>query len=537
MKARLIGFGKWPVAGIAISAMVVLTYWLQNVLRLGSESIWPTLAAVVGLATAVTALLVLLTRRRDRATIAAVLIAAYMFYVPTLTETFSPRPLVSLFVHIAAIGALFAIYRKIRGNHEQLPERAGWLNLVCLAMLGVTALTVAVRVSLLEAARSNASAALPSLQGTAQADSPDVWHILFDRYAANSTLQARYGYDNSPFLDELRKRGFQVSEHAFSNYQRTGPSVASTMNGTLLDPLSKPMAHQQDDWVPMYRIMRDSAAIRQFNAMGYRTIFAGSWWEPTRFSSTASETIQVRALPEIARLVIDRSAIGFWFANTSMPWLNGRNDQCYRVNEKVRQLVKIAQTDERKMVFAHFLVPHPPFVLNADGSCRSLRTALKASRRDNYVGQIELANSKALALIDAILDGPRPAVIVLHSDEGPWPEPYVGNEHGIGTDPVTVPWGDLNSEQLHEKFAILMAMRDPQGEMPQTMPSSPVQIYPAILHDYFQSPASIPPSRSFVYKSEEALYQFEEVSARLQPPGEVAHPPALASAEGLQAGR
>ena len=143
----------------------------------------------------------------------------------------------------------------------------------------------------------------------------------------------------------------------------------------------------------------------------------------------------MRAVPQLARKAFDQSAIGFWTKDLQVPYLDGRGDQCFRANEKFRRLRDLAANGERKYVFAHFLVPHPPFVLNSDGSCRSLASAKAAGRRANYVAQVEFANREVLTLVDAILAGPRPSVIVIHSDEGPWPKPYVGNEHGLGTDP------------------------------------------------------------------------------------------------------
>src|SRR5690606_15017736 len=157
-------------------------------------------------------------------------------------------------------------------------------------------------------------------------------------------------------------------------------------------------------------------------------------------------------------------------------------------------------------------------VLNADGSCRALAAARGASRTENYLEQVRFANAQTLVLIDAILQGPRPAAIILHSDEGPWPAPYVGDEHGLGTDPVPVPWAKLRGDQLREKMGILLALRDPSGRPPATMPASPVQIYPAILRDHFGSGEPLPASRYFMFESDAALYHFVEVGDRLAAP-------------------
>ena len=495
--------------------MAILAHWIRNPLRLGGESAWPTLAAVGGIAAVVTIIFRWTCRDWVRAGIATAMVAFYVFYIPVFIAGLRLGFLVAATLHLVCILCLICLFRALPKSPNPLMALAGRINLVCMSLLVGTCLPLLVQQLQLVGARKAARTSLGELDGTATASSPDVWHIILDRYAAADTLKTRYGFDNRPFIDALRQRGFTIREPAFSNYQRTGHSVASTMNGVLLDPLSKPMANSPADWVPIYRAMRDGAAIRLFNRMGYRTVFAGSWWEPTRFSTIADESLQIRALPQLARVALTQSAIGFWLQDTPLPWFDGRADQCFRANEKFRQLRKLARSPSRKHVFAHFLVPHPPFVLNADGSYRSLEAARRASRTENYVAQVRWVNREAVALIDAILAGPRPAVIVIHSDEGPWPVPYVGNEHGLGTDPVPVPWTQLTSEQLHEKMAILLAVRDPTGKPPLTMPQSPVQIYPALLRDHFGTLRQLPPSRNYVFVGDNALYQFEDVTDRL----------------------
>jgi hypothetical protein len=518
MRTAVRALARSPFAGVLITLIAMMGYWSGNRLRLGFEAVWPTAAVSVFGALLVTALLRMLCGSWSRAGIAAAMAAFYFFYIPALFSPLKLPFIAEAALHAGAIAGFFLLYRALPADSAKLSTIQGRVNLLCGLVFALNALPLAFQQFQLEQQRSKARGSLGDLEGRASADSPDVWHILLDRYAATDTLKTRYGFDNQPFVDALRKRGFVVQDQAFSNYQRTSHSVASTMNGSLLDPIGAHMQNQPADWVPIYRIMRDGSALKLFNEMGYRTIFAGSWWEPTRVSAEADESIVIRAMPQLARLVISQSAVGFWTQGINAPYLDGRGDQCFRANEKFRQLRALAQDPDRKQIFAHFLVPHPPFVLNADGSCRSLERATKSSRNENYLAQIRFANRELVRLVDSILAGPRPAMIVIHSDEGPWPSPYVGNEHGLGTDPVPVPWTRLDKEQLREKMGILMAVRDPSGRAPKTMPVSPVQIYPAILKDHFGSRRPVPSSRHYVFRSDEALYHFDEIGAKLQAP-------------------
>ncbi len=511
------------MAGVIITLNVMLALWSRNIMRIGYESALPTILGVsIGVAL-FTALIRPLAGGWAKAGIVSALVAVYLLYVPAIIAFTGAPPLNMALMNVAAALILFLVWRVMPKEESRFAVIAQRINLICLVLFAFAVVPVVSQTVGLERQRSKADSSFAPMDGNAGSNAPDVWHLLFDRYAAKSALQAGYEFDNSTFYEALRKRGFTVKEDAFSNYQRTGHSVAATMNGSMLDPLAKEMKTNGRDWVPIYRSIRNGEAFRQFNRMGYRTVWAGSWWEPTRFSEAAADTIQVKAQPQLLRLLIRDSSLGFWQRLLSLPILDDRGDQCFRANEKFRLLKELAATGEQKLVLGHFLIPHPPFVLKADGSCKTAVEAKKTSRRDNYVDQVRFVNEQVLELVDSILAGPRPAVIVVHSDEGPWPEPYVGDEHGLGTDTVTVPWADLTQEQMHEKFAILMAFRAPDGQPPELMPESPVQIYPSILREHFGSSQRIPESRHEVFLGKRQLYTFKDVSELLNADGAVSN--------------
>ena len=510
------GLARLPLAGSAIALLATLTHWFPNMNRVPYESALPTIAAMVAISLLLLALFRPIAGGWIRAGLMAGIAAAYLLYLPAPVAALSDAvPLqAALFVAGAALAIVLA--RRIPRDEAKAAALNRKLNLLLVPVtIGVSVVAVVQQVRL-EGARPDPDSVFPPFEGRADAASPDVWHIIFDRYASRETLAAVYGYDNRPFLAALRARGFQVGEGNYSNYQRTGHSVASTLNGAYLDGLAGRMTDQQQaDWVPIYRALTGNQAIGFFRRSGYDTVFAGSWWNPTRASGAADRNINYRAIPELGRVLLDQSVAGFVLRRFGLPYGDARGEQCRRAAYKFARLRELAGERGRKYVFAHFLVPHPPFVLNADGSCRPLEVANAASRRDNYVAQLDYANREALRLIDAIRAGPRPAVIVIHSDEGPWPEPFVGDERFLGGDPVSVDWPRISGGQLREKMGILIAIRPADGR-PLPPVSSPVAIYPSLLRTYFGGTRPAPPERHFVFDGDRALYRFTEVSAALR---------------------
>ncbi len=71
---------------------------------------------------------------------------------------------------------------------------------------------------------------------------PDVYWVILDRYGSANVVDKYYGYDNEPFLDELRSRGFYIAEHATANYLKTALSLASSRSLDYLDLPGPPRA-------------------------------------------------------------------------------------------------------------------------------------------------------------------------------------------------------------------------------------------------------------------------------------------------------
>jgi len=59
---------------------------------------------------------------------------------------------------------------------------------------------------------------------------PDVYFIILDSYTNKENLQKYYNFDNSQFVDNLKKSGFIVFDNAKSNYPHTHFSIPSILN-------------------------------------------------------------------------------------------------------------------------------------------------------------------------------------------------------------------------------------------------------------------------------------------------------------------
>src|SRR5690606_5318451 len=118
---------------------------------------------------------------------------------------------------------------------------------------------------------------------------PDIYYLVFDRYAGQETLKKYYDFDNQYFIDDMKKEGFIFNKIEYSNYGHTGPSVSSTLNMQYLDKLTASLPPKYSEM--MYSRMIDQASsVRILKENGYEVGWSGSWWEPTRNNVTADIT-------------------------------------------------------------------------------------------------------------------------------------------------------------------------------------------------------------------------------------------------------
>ncbi len=296
----------------------------------------------------------------------------------------------------------------------------------------------------------------PPPAGAPPTGKPDIYYLMLEEYGGKRALADLFGFDNTPFYDALRERGFYVVEGATTNYAHTAHSLASSLNMQYVQDLLP--ATPSGDWAPLYDLIRDDQVPKFLHSRGYRYVHIGSWWTPTASNPQADVNVKMKgALSEFATTLLGTTAfqpIGDTFSSN----FNFAKREYLRVLFEFDQLAKTSEVGGPKFVFGHVLIPHHPFVFDVDG--RYVEQEIRESRtdRDNYIRQLQYANARVLELLDTLLDVPDEAkpVIVLQSDEGP----YEGLNDGATATP----------RELEQHFGILNAYFFPRVDEPGLYP-------------------------------------------------------------------
>jgi hypothetical protein len=365
-----------------------------------------------------------------------------------------------------------------------------------------------------------AFAPLPSSSIAAQSSvRRDIYYIILDRYGRADQLRNLYEYDNEPFLAALRDRGLAVADNAYANYQRTTHSLASTLNLDYLDAIDTAATGSSSDWVPLYGLVQDFRLGRFLTQNGYEFHFFGSWWEPTRRIPLADVNHSWRAWPSVIQAIFDNSLVGKAAQRLGLSMLDPRLIQCEREKRKFAEVPQAGRILGPQFVFAHVLLPHPPFVMTETGRCMDVAEASSRTREQNYIGQLRYANGALLRMIDQILaQGEPKPIIIVQGDEGPWPARYAGDEISrLGADVTAVDWRRASPAELREKMGILNALYLPTVD-PKSVPNdaTPVNTFRDVLRLYFGLPLDRLPERQFVFESDANLYHFHEVTEKLR---------------------
>jgi len=401
---------------------------------------------------------------------------------------------------------------------RQVATATAFLNVIGAILLVVNLLPV-IRFGLAsgQPVGQDLPSAVPTA-GAAVAEDRDVWYLVFDRYAGEDGLTATYGFDNRPFLDELARRGFQLVEHATANYLKTALSIDSTLSMDYLDADAlTEAAASPDDWSPLYRDLQGSTAVERFlHARGYEYLHLGVRRGATYTNSAADQVFLYGDSSEFSAVLADTTLlVALEHLGTNEPTgLRGLygHQSLYQFDV----LDQLARTDapQPRFVFAHFLLPHPPYVFNADGSWVTEAQESSRSGEASYLEQVRFVNNRILRLLDAIESRPeseRP-IILIQADEGPFPDRYAADEEGFR-------WTEATDEELLRKFSILSAYRvpGPPGDaLELTDRTTPVNSFRAIFNAAFGAGFDLLDDRNLVFVDQRHIYDMVDVTDRVQ---------------------
>jgi hypothetical protein len=423
----------------------------------------------------------------------------------------------------------FWIWKFVREPSRLIPFFGGMvavLYLMTFFSLGRFYYIVAVNKS--GAATTGQPAAQPTAQGSVNSsDGPSIYYIILDAHGRQDILQELYDYDDSDFIQFLKDKGFFVGEASHSNYIQTLLSLSSTLNMQYLDTIGLPTQDGSAGRVWLADKIKDNLVREILAAQGYKIVSVNSDYEtsPTNADivinfDTAPESHAAKKLvgpseidqmflaSTLGRVIIDLG----WFPKIS------DNQQLYvyhytQTEYLFGKLSEVPDLPGKKFVFAHLMVPHPPFVFAPDGSFKYNPLPYSLLDGTNYPGtqrgyingyrdQVKYVDDTMEKVItDILARSSPPPIIIIQGDHGP----------GAYLD-----WNSADRTKLDERLSILNAYYFPGGHSASLYASiTPVNSFRVLLDEYFGMKYPLLADKNY-YSTWNQPFTYIDVTARLK---------------------
>jgi hypothetical protein len=319
---------------------------------------------------------------------------------------------------------------------------------------------------------------------------PNLFVVILDKYTGHRSLEANYGFDNTPFEQALERQGFVVPRNARANYVHTFLALAAMLNWQYLDDVARRLGPENPDWTVAYPLIEDNRTWRALQRLGYRFVFM-----PSALPATDHNRHADLLLPDPSKLshefeavwlrgtillpVLEWTCARFRCSGGALPYVPETADS---YDWKFRMMPSLASGDRPVFVLAHLTLPHEPYVYDAE--CRhrdpfwprtdsgAAEPAVKAA----YIAQVQCVNRKVEQLVAGIIStSRRPVVIMLQADHG----------HALlGRD--VPPLADASTAQIAERTDIFAAYLLPGA--PRNLVSDsigPVNAMRAVMRYYY----------------------------------------------------
>lgn len=519
-----------PLHPVLFALFPLLALYVRNMDQVPIPQVVAALVAAAAGALLLWGLLTLLTRDvRKAAVIATVIVLPCLSYGHLLRLT--PVSVHWLIAPACAIAAGAAIWAAVK-TRQPLIDTTAVLNVAAIFLVGSSCFAIAssvwsssrpgnqstVRAPIMASPGDNAGpAVVPSkrIHGAVTSKSvnlPDVYYIILDAYGRADRLKTFYGYDNTPFINELEKRGFYVADHSRGNYDETPLCLASSLNLTYLDEVAK-QAGPNGKTEVCRRMLDDNAVAAYLSPLGYRYVYIGSGVGEAKVTTA---DIVLNDQPELASFEQELLTLSGQHPAT-VAQRHRFDAHRTRLLGVFDNLDSVARLPFKKFVFAHLLAPHPPFVFGPNGEPVQQNTGFTFSDgswllqmitreeyKKGYIDQLQYVNRRTLQAIDAILaQSKRPPIIIVQGDHG---------------SRMNLDWDSLEKTDLREPFSILNAYYVPsrvRASLYDTI--SPVNSFRIVLNDVFGAHYPLLPDRSFYSTADQPL-AFTDVTARTPDP-------------------
>lgn len=514
---------SWPVHHVLIAAYPILYLVSSNVGEVNPQEALVPLAVSVGVALALFAVLRFagVSARRSAFVVSVLAVVTLLFgRVAGAVEPlgFSGLPLLAGWLLLAlAVIVIMAFSRTdLRGVTAVM--NIGSAVLVGFTVVGIGGYIVNEPGAFLGGQPvdvDGSGAPTESPDGTPGTPPRDIYYFVLDGYGAPRAVD-QYLDVQPRLMDSLEASGFSVLHETHSNYRSTVLSLSSTLNMMYLDEVAARYGTENPHQHPLYELIRNAESIQFLKERGYSYVLLGSDFNITATSPLADVNPVFEQTSDFMGVLIESTILPSVVSLAGVE--DDLTDRRRRYDATMWQLEtfpELARLPGPKFVFTHFLVPHPPRVMDEDGGYVSADAEADRPPVERFRAQWAFVDREIEELIEGLLAGPDETdpIIIISPDHGP-------TTPGMPQTGPNIDWGSANDAQLDLVFSIASAYHLPGLDESCLYPGmSSVNAFRLVFNLYFDAGLPLLPDRSFLHTRVGRPYDLTEVTDRLPDSG------------------
>lgn len=240
---------------------------------------------------------------------------------------------------------------------------------------------------------------------------PDVYFIILDGYTGFSGLQKHWNFDNSELKKFLKKNGFFIAENGKTIYNVTNYSIASTFNMAELN-FEADNLYAKSSYLSLANIIKKNIVVEFFSEVGYDFINLSFYdiYDTKKF-------YQDIYFLKSGNIYQSRTIYGHLYEiqneiNADMAYIN------LDIFKRLKT-IRSAFNEKPKFIYAHIMMPHPPYYFDAEGNKNDFKVANDPNNKNSYLEQLKYTNHLLMETLKSILNpNVNSPIIVVQGDHG-----------------------------------------------------------------------------------------------------------------------
>lgn len=336
----------------------------------------------------------------------------------------------------------------------------------------------------------------------------DIYYIILDGYGDHEAVTDLCGIESYLLATRLSDLGFHVVSDARTNYNQTRFSISSALNFSYIQDLRSAADVSGDDTAFPILLINQNMLFQYLRQVGYKTITFRTPYDQINVHSSDFYLSPPFYPSPFIEVLVNNTFLSLFFWKPQYTWHT-------QGIKKILDEIDHFQQEKPIFVYAHLLIPHPPFVFNSDGKnkipnkkydLRDNNKFIELDTRqtyiDGYCDQVSFINDRIYTIVSQLIFDSPDAVIIIQGDHGPGADFFED---------------DYEKSDLNQRFHILNAIYFPDRDYSSLNSGiTPVNSFRVILNKFFGSHLSILENKSYYSKFSEEIYTFTDVTDYLR---------------------